>query len=424
MNKKDDEKTTEVITENLNENLIKEETTNTSNKKKINKKYIIVGIIILLLIATLIGLFVFFNNRKEDNSNYVEEVENQENNEENNNENQEENKEEEKEVKNTNTVSFYMNQYGSLCEYSNYCNTVAFTVETESKNIKIYDILGRKNDGYVLFKDSNTIKVFDAKNNKVTAYDLINPNYKKYYLIASSYENENDNPTYKDLLGINYNNEEGDYGRVLIGKDCKYYDVKDNKNKYNGICIDGVAQNSNYLTGASNIIHSADDEMDSYKYQLISNDKTLITINNANPCYGFRVSNNFITDGCVGGTNEAYYTKNGAQITDLIWMDLIDEYNNYLYYFKDGKIIKSNSNGTKNEISKYNGYDVKMISRNHAVATKDDKLIIINLDEEKEYVLGDWSNNYYFHSMISGYYSTDELANSNEKKAGYYLIME
>ena len=407
-------------------NEVTEETTikKDNGKRKLSKKMIIIILcsVIVIVISVLLCVVMFekkSDNNVNDNNDVQEEI--------NNNEEKEDEEKKESNVKVEDehySMVVYHQSDKSLClDYSvSYCNEIAFKIEVEDINAKIVDYVGKSDNGYLLYIDKY-VKLYNAKTKKIDVFDNLPSDYNVYSLIYdASYTSSG--MVINKMFGIAYNNKGGKYKDLLVD-DCKYYDIYDKKNKYNGYCVtDSVG--TKYLRASNNMIYNDTHDLMSVDNYLIDNNTGKVTVKVEKDwvCGHFEIADDFIihSDACLGTGSKIYYSKDGKQLTDPIGETNISDNNGYVYYYKDGFVVKTNSSGKVVTNNNFVNYEVYMIIDNYMAAVYGNKLLLIDLDTYDEYDLGEW-NNYYFHTMISGYYDANSLGNDNEKKAGYYFVI-
>ena len=307
------------------------------------------------------------------------------------------------------SIDIYKNESGILCGryHEESCNILALSVPVDNDDVRLLDYKGTYNNGYILYMEKNKIKIYGTKNNNVKVLNNLDISYKNYYIIMKN-----------DVIGISYNNN--NY-KNIISNECKFYDIKDGKNKYDKYCIIDSIDNTNYLEAVNNVKYISDMEYLYYDNFLIdiNTGNAIINEENDSKCGRYSINGSFIvhTDTCNDLSSKKYYTINGKLINEINNQYLIDQYDNKLYFYENDTIYVVDKDGNIVSTNKFNGYKIELISRNYVVAIKDNKLVMINLDDFKEYEIIDWDSNYYFNYMVSGYVE-------NNNKNGYYLIID
>ena len=341
------------------------------NKKRNHKNKIILIIIVTFLLISVLLYFILptrINNQEENKGNLAE----QKNSETENN-----------------ALKIYTDEDQNICkEYNNECKNLAITIPTEKPNPIIIQKTGNIDDGYILFKDNDLIKLHITKDNDLKVLQLVNPNYNYYELIFT--KNNNDNV----LKGISYTNTQESK------TDCNYYDINEEKIKYEGYCIsEKILTNDRLLAYHINENDSNDMQM------LVINDNTNtveITIHNTNNMSCIHEIDNYLVykDSCVYNESNFTYYKNGKQINNQpISGYMISRINDIFYYYEGNNFIKTNANTNETITTKNTQYDVKGIKFNYATVINNNILYLLDLDYFKEYKILDWKDNYSFYMI-------------------------
>ena len=312
------------------------------NKK--NNNYAI--IIFLIIIIILLVAFIIY---KELNSNQT-------------------NKEKIDNKNNQYTMNIYKDKYNNLCsKMSDSCNTVAYTLKTETENAEVVGIEYGDSIKYILYKD-NSLKLYNVETGKIVETSL-NSDYISFnnifevddkYLSVSHSDNEN---IYVFLLNVeNGNIELEDKVVAYGGKYCKKL------NFY--------------------ILNSSFDTLSIEK--AYNNDKKLIFENKSD---------------------------------EIIGEEKYSVYNDTLYIYYNNNIEKYDINGNLVSSLKYDNF--KQIINDKVIYIKNNKLVVESLNDSSLNEIVNWNDNFNYDTYLSRYYSRDDLDELEEpdKKEGLYLVI-
>ena len=307
----------------------------------------------------------------------------------------------------------------TYCNYDEIkCNKYAFEIDALENSIVITG-----EDDYVLYMD-NTFHLYNTTTKQSKTLSQIPSNYEYYKLIRETNE---DTTSKSKLVGITYANlldETKDKEKLL--KDCNYYDLTTNNNKYNNYCI--INKKDNYYEGYNNIVYNENN----IKYNLVLiNDKndSVIIENETTICSDYKVYDNYIIyehNNCFlkEANDVKYYTKTAKPINnELIKKYKISLYNNNYYIKENDSITKYAINGNIISEKSFNDYYINAIYNNYVIASKNNKMYIINLDTQEETELFELKNYYTFDPLLSGYYDNIDNKNLENYDKGYYIII-
>ncbi len=366
------------------ENNVNQEVQEPQKKSKKNK---IITLVIIILVIFLIGglAFIEYNVLSKDNDT-------------NDYDNQEEKY----------TLDVYKDEYGYCERKSEYCNTLAFTVDAESKNAKILLI----ESNFILYED-NGLKTYDIKNQNIEKINLDEYGEIKNILIS-------DDET--KIVGIIYKEKNSEY----IG----YYNLKLNKkmyeNKYTSI---SKTETEEYL----NAYNGGNDKIKSF---LLKTDEEKIEIEgrevDSNSCGTFfevnKVNNKFFyyeDEGCNSFNYEKIYSNEKKVIASNVNESMVAIYKDNLYVLDNNTIKKFDVDGNELKSINFNKDNVKQIINNYVIYIDNDNyLSLMNIDdnnEKKQFVK--WDSNKLVYDDFSTYYSKEELDRLGKNtEEGIYLL--
>ena len=386
---------------NNNENNIQD---NNNNKKFLNKRNIIIISIIAISILALIIYSILLSNKNNNNQNNTP-INNTEEKKEETNNNIEKHE-----------LIVYYDQNKRLVKDNDLSKTYrgSIKISVESDDAEVLSTYGEYKSGYVLYNDNNKIKLYNSSDDTNQVLDQIKAKYNNYYFV-----NKNNN-----LLGVAFEQLNED---LSISSNCHYYDLKENKLKFDGHCAINFTDDLKYVETENNYkIDNKGNLTMNISVLNADTENVLVKLENVDICSNLYVKDNYIINvmHCPSSSEYArtYYTLEGKKITDEINTDNIDEYNGYVYYNDNNIVYKLDKTGNKTTIDKFKDYKLQLISQNYALAIKNDKLIMINLDDQNEYEITTWSDNYYLHTKISGYYENGRLTDYL-KGPGHYIVV-
>ena len=289
---------------------------------------------------------------------------------------------------------------------------IAFTIKTNTKNAKVLSV-NYFSVSLVLY-DDNGLYIYNDKTKSSEKVDLENI-YKEYRI----YLNEDNNK----VIGIGYadNNNKFTYYNVL--KKTKLYDGKYKVD-------DGfwsVSQiNDHYLSIRSDkTVYLLSSETESTKLTY-KDDTDMIMFDSIGE------KGDYIYD-LSASPDDTYYMKFYSKDFKLFYEIKKDDepieennvsfYNKTLYLYVDKKLYKYNTNGELiDTITSYD--DAQMLINNYVVYTKDNKIILENIENsnESKVLMNDVGN---VDAFTSGYYSRETLDRLGEKnkKEGLYVVI-
>ena len=390
----------------LQEENIKEEVEAKPKEKKKKTIFIIIGIIVMLLLCA--GAFMLgtkFANH-EDNKNNV----NNNNEEKENKENEEQEEQEDEEIdleKYKYQVHLYATKEGYVCgNKSDYCTKKVLSIPAETKDAAIgnYSTNEKDEPTFVIILDG-TYKVYDVKKDKL----------QETQVEVDGSPTLHTNKEYTEVYGFVYDSGETSTYYNLLTKKEMY------KNKYKNLTpIFGK-----YIEG-----FIANDEEDSEDDEtlLLSTAEEKVELSTTGMCryynvYEFEEGEFFAeTEGCFGAGYSNIYNKNKKIIVEqkeeTEWS--VDTKGN-LYILSNNKVEKYNTSGKLLSTSKTYSKPLHLI-REYILYVENDNIYLSDGKEATK--IGKWEKDFYYHSMISGYYEEGSLTNENEKDAGIYLIFE
>ncbi len=390
----------------LQEENIKEEVESKPKEKKNKIIFIIIGIIVMLLLCA--GAFVLgtkFANH-EDNKNNV----NNNNEEKENKENEEQEEQEDEEIdleKYKYQVHLYATKEGYVCgNKTDYCTKKVLSIPAETKDAAIGDYSTNEKDEptFVIILDG-TYKVYDVKKDKL----------QETQVEVDGSPTLHTNKEYTEVYGFVYDSGETSTYYNLLTKKEMY------KNKYESLTpIFGK-----YIEG---FISNDEEDSEDDETLLLSTAEEKIELSTTGMCryynvYEFEEGEFFAeTEGCFGAGYSNIYNKNKKIIVEqkeeTEWS--VDTKGN-LYILSNNKVEKYNTSGKLLSTSKTYSKPLHLI-REYILYVENDNIYLSDGKEATK--IGKWEKDFYYHSMISGYYEEGSLTNENEKDAGIYLIFE
>ena len=370
------------------------------NKKKISKITII--IIVMTIIIVVLGCVIGFLLLKKDDkkvepslpsNNIVEEDE-------------DENIIEEP-VKIEKELSVYSCSNGgySAKKYDT-CNEVAFTINVEDEDGVLYTNF---KDTF-LYKDVD-LKLYDNSTKKTTTLNM-DSSYQSYQFITI-----NDGDLKNTIVGIFALSGVDEFGYPIDGVDLHsaFYNIETGSTMY----VDKYSYL--YSTNVKEYIAGGVGEEGDMTVSLLSStrEKVIKSFDDICGIYNVEEYNGikyiFETTGCIGEGNSNIYSEDGTLLVPSRYASeyYIDD-NGYIYYFTNDIVFKIDSK--KKELIRKNYKNIMMISLNYVIYYEDDKVYISNIDGDNKIELCEYSDNYYFHTMISGY--RDDL-----DEDGIYLMV-
>ena len=390
----------------LQDETTKEEIETKPKEKKNKIIFIILGIIFMLLLCA--GAFVLgtkFANNEDKNKDVSSNTEEKENNE------NEDKKEPEEEKLDKEKYKYQVNLYGTADGYvcgnkSDYCTKKVLSIPAETKNatIKDYTTTEKNEPTFILISDS-TYKVYDVKKDKLHETPIANE------ASATLHTNEE----FSEVYGFVYESEEISSYYNLLTKKEMYTNKYDNLTPIFGKYIEGFITND-------------EDDPEDDKTLLLSTAEEKVELSTIGMCtyydvYEFEEGNFFVeTEGCFAAGYSKIYNNNKKIISSnkeaAEWS--IDD-NGNLYILSNNKVEKYNTNGKLLSTSKTYSKPLHLI-KEYVLYIENDYIYISDGKEATK--IGKWEKDFYYHSMISGYYDANSLDNENEKDAGIYLIFE
>ncbi len=375
--------------------MINNNETNLENKEQEskNKKGIIIFVIVFLTIFLIVTCFITFkyllpkdndinpdNNQQEDNAN---------------------------QYNYKYKLDIYTNEGSYYCkEQSDYCNTLAFTIKTETLDAKVLDI---DNNSYILYKD-NGLKLYDINKKEISKIDL-EDTYNTYNLVLD----ENDK-----LMGVVYKGIDSEYSA--------YYNLTTNKkmyeNKYTSI---NSTNTSDYLSayGGENqsFLLNAKEEKEEFVSSKFDNLNcgTYYSVNKLNEKYIY-----FENEGCESYIIKNIYANNKKLLVKDIHSNYISVYDNYLYILDNNILKKYDVDGNVITTVNVNKDKVKQIINNYLIYIDNNNyLSIMNIDNTKENKqVIKWNENKYTYDDFSTYYTKEELKElDKDSEEGLYLLI-
>ena len=309
--------------------------------------------------------------------------------------------------------------------------SVFFTVPTESKDAEILDKVTDDTHGYVLYKDNNKIKLYSSNEDSVKVLNDVDSSYDGYSLIVDETYNESASSK-KNIGEVNgifiYNNSK--FSNYVNDGSCKYYDIKQGKNRYDGYCVYSILQDTDFLVGYNNLKFDSSGYIDSFNIYLINKneDKPFLKDDAKGFSGSFWIKDGFIgyNDSWIELHNVTLYSMDGEKLTASIPTDFIYIYQNKAYYYLNNELVVINNSGKIIHKKSVNDYKVAFVSRNYAFAIKDNKVIAINLDDFTEYNLANYDSSYGdvdLFEMLSGYVSS-ERSPYEVYGVGYYIYFK
>ncbi len=390
----------------IQEENIKEEVESKPKEKKNKIIFIIIGIIVMLLLCA--GAFVLgtkFANH-EDNKNNV----NNNNEEKENKENEEQEEQEDEEIdleKYKYQVHLYATKEGYVCgNKSDYCTKKVLSIPAETKDAAIgnYSTNEKDEPTFVIILDG-TYKVYDVKKDKL----------QETQVEVDGSPTLHTNKEYTEVYGFVYDSGETSTYYNLLTKKEMYKNKYENLTPIFGKYIEGFISNDEE--------DSEDDET-----LLLSTAEEKVELSTTGMCryynvYEFEEGEFFAeTEGCFGAGYSNIYNKNKKIIVEqkeeTEWS--VDTKGN-LYILSNNKVEKYNTSGKLLSTSKTYSKPLHLI-REYILYVENDNIYLSDGKEATK--IGKWENDFYYHSMISGYYEEGSLTNENEKDAGIYLIFE
>ena len=388
----------------LQEENIKEEVEAKPKEKKNKIIFIIIGIIVMLLLCA--GAFILgtkFANH-EDNKNNV----NNNNEEKENKENEEQEDEEDINLEQYKyQVHLYATKEGYVCgNKSDYCTKKVLSIPAETKDAAIGDYSTNEKDEptFVIILDG-TYKVYDVKKDKL----------QETQVEVDGSPTLHTNKEYTEVYGFVYDSGETSTYYNLLTKKEMYKNKYENLTPIFGKYIEGFITNDEE--------DSEDDET-----LLLSTAEEKVELSTTGMCryynvYEFEEGEFFAeTEGCFGAGYSNIYNKNKKIIVEqkeeTEWS--VDTKGN-LYILSNNKVEKYNTSGKLLSTSKTYSKPLHLI-REYILYVENDNIYLSDGKEATK--IGKWEKEFYYHSMISGYYEEGSLTNENEKDAGIYLIFE
>ena len=390
----------------LQEENIKEEVEAKPKEKKNKIIFIIIGIIVMLLLCA--GAFILgtkFANH-EDNKNNV----NNNNEEKENKENEEQEEQEDEEIdleKYKYQVHLYATKEGYVCgNKTDYCTKKVLSIPAETKDAAIGDYSTNEKDEptFVIILDG-TYKVYDVKKDKL----------QETQVEVDGSPTLHTNKEYTEVYGFVYDSGETSTYYNLLTKKEMYKNKYENLTPIFGKYIEGFISNDEE--------DSEDDET-----LLLSTAEEKVELSTTGMCryynvYEFEEGEFFAeTEGCFGAGYSNIYNKNKKIIVEqkeeTEWS--VDTKGN-LYILSNNKVEKYNTSGKLLSTSKTYSKPLHLI-REYILYVENDNIYLSDGKEATK--IGKWEKDFYYHSMISGYYEEGSLTNENEKDAGIYLIFE
>lgn len=374
-----------------NEIITPETSQNNNVEKNQPQKNTPLIIIIIVLCLLLIGAGGYIVWDKINNNSDTEEKNDNKDNDDSENEHIEPEK------------KYSLNVYGTkdyLClKKGDSCKDLAFTISTKTEEAKVLNVAGRN---YVLYQDEK-IYLYNNENKKIEEVSI--PKDSDKYDLLYNYETE-------EVSGLSFSKNEK----------TTYYNLETKSTLYANKYEELYPVNNDFIYAGKNI---DSDEPTFYLLNAKKEEPPLITKKDVCAYFSIKETKDsyfiLLNRGCVGGSESSIYTKQAEKITDYISGELfsIDE---NLRVYENKKLKEYNTNGEL--IKTYdNTGDVKAVYKDIYVSLEDNILYIKDYNGQK-YKMLDWKKEYYFHSMISGYYNANDLSNEQEKAAGYYFIIE
>ena len=328
------------------------------------KKYIVIVLIIIILILT--G-FIIYKELK--NSNTIEN-------------------------KNKYTLNIYKNDDNYLCnEQSSYCNTIAYTIKTETSDAKVIEI----SDNLILYND-NGLKYYNCDTNE-NKNIMLNNEYENYHILNEKYLSfKKDNVLY--LYDIDNKNKDISV-KLEDNYTYPYFDIYTYNNKNTYIATYKVFDTTSYPTFIIKIYNNEKKEIiDDNKIKNLIMYKEYIYYNDNETVKKYDLDGKFINSIKVDGTFKNFHYDNIAYIKDnqLMLMNyntrktkkIVDVSNNNIYvesYYDDKAIynyqITNDGVGTLCTSSENNKEILKKLKNG----------LGFNNDNGREYDVYDLNNN-------------------------------
>lgn len=308
-------------------------------------------------------------------------------------------------------------------------------VSVQNKEFEIFDSFYRYDSNWkvigavTIYKDGDKIKIYDSSLNQGLILGIDN-DYEMYKFILIS-GNTSSN-TVNNIFGIEARKgikyEKDQYGMEYLSNidSTLLYDIRKDKKlfeshdyyDYKYINLKRVQAYQGY-----------GDDKETILLNLITEEELMnIETNDLYQCGGMNFDgygDNYITLGetdCVGGPGMVdLYTTDLKLVLKNISSSTLSLDGDYLFFRDNNVVHKYDNKG--NEINRYKFNKVLDVI-GHFFVVVENNSIVIKDEEDLSVTLGGWKDNYIYHSMISGYYDSNVLANENEKEAGIYLIIE
>lgn len=308
-------------------------------------------------------------------------------------------------------------------------------VSVQNKDFEIFDSFYRYDSNWkvigavTIYKDGEKIKVYDSSLNQGLILG-INNDYEQYkfVLIPGNTSSNTINNIFgiearkgvkysKDQYGMEYLSDIESTVLYDIRKDKKIFESHDYYD-YKYINLKRVQAYQGY-----------GDDKETILLDLITEEELMdVETNDLYQCGGMNFEgygDNYITLGetdCVGGPGMVdLYTTDLKLVLKNVSSSTLSLDGDYLFFRDNNVVHKYDNKG--NEINRYK-FDKVLDVIGHFFVVVENNSIVIKDEEDLSVALGGWKDNYIYHSMISGYYDANVLANENEKEAGIYLIIE
>lgn len=368
-----------------------------SKTKKVPKILFIVGIVLILCL--LVGAFIlgkkFANKEQEKDNNKTEEKVNIETSYD--------------KEKYKYNIYLYQTADGYYCkDKDDYCSKKATAIPSTTKNAVVADYIQSQNEEprYILYFDK-TYKIYDVKEDKIQETPIEEQKTTRLH----------SDKDFTEIYGFVYSDENDNYA---------YYNLTTKKEMYKGQYNNLTTLSGKYIEGFKTY-NEGEAEEDNETF-LLSISEEKVEMKTFGVCkyynvYDYSTGSYIIeSEGCFSEGASTIYTNTKKVIAEnKISVEWSLDDNGNLYILSNNKVEKYNTDGKLLSTSKSYSNVLQLI-KEFVVYVKDNELFIT--DGTKDTKLGEWKDEYYYHSALSGYYDEGSLINENEKDAGIYLIIE
>ena len=341
------------------------------NVEKNNKKKIIIVVVIMVsLLVVGIGTFIVWDKFFKEDDTYI--------------------------------IYLYRNKDGN-----NFCEEVnddcveenPLEIKTKKEDAKILNLTDDefKGGNYAVYKD-DYIYFYDIDNNEKIKLNLDTNKYNYFEFIGDS----------KKINGIGCYKEVDD-----VLEYSAFYNLDKKALMYEGKYTFSDAKNG-YLNAEYCVKYNDDDEYElkcSINLLDMNEEKIIDKYENDNHIYNYSYEvisnkNNLLYLIRVKGycTDLLNLYSNGKKIVSNLDNDLFYQGNNYVISGANNTIIKYDFDG--NVLKKYKKYDsilqlFNFDNLSYAVVISDKKLVVVDLDNEKEYVVSNWNDSLFYNKYLS-----------------------